>query len=173
MRKGIYTATVALVALVLATSMIAISTQTQALTIEGNYSNSALEVKREWQNTWSLFDKAASDALADNIANNNCVYDEISITAEIGSYFDSILNRFDNCSMGTISLTSAGAGTGDDVTITVNDLECHRQFGEEFEVEYSKNVAFVKNIVFVGTSPTCNITITDVQSGLVEVNETV
>lgn len=168
MRKGIYTATVALVALVLATSMIAISGQTTALQLEGSYSNSALEVKREWQNTWDLFDKATSDALADDIVDNGCIYDETSAASKIGSYFTTVLNRFDNCSRGAISLDLVG----DDLTIAVTGLECTRQFGEDFEVEYSKDVEFVKTIVFGGPAP-CTITITDTQSGIVEVDEIV
>lgn len=167
MRKGIYTATVALVALVLAISMIAINGQTAALKLEGGYSNSALEVKREWQNTWNLFDKATSDALADTIQ-VDCSYDGTRARNNIEDYFDSILSGFDNrCSMGAIDLPAA-AGSEELILVRVNNLICSRQFGDEFSVEYSKSPVFEKIIEFSGASPACNIKITDAQSGIVE-----
>ncbi len=167
MRKGIYTATVALVALVLAASMIAISGQTAALKLEGGYSNSALEVKREWQNIWSLFDKAASDAIADDISSApTCNYTIGGVRAKAIDYFNTILAEFENCTVATISVNEASPG---EITFSVDGLVCRREFEDEFIVEYSKSPEFKKTIVIVGASP-CTITITDAQSGIVEVD---
>ena len=125
------------------------------------------------QNIWHVLDKAASDALADNIQVNSCGYDEVAAKTRVEDYFDEVLSKFDNCSRGTIELQPVGAVSGDMITIGVNNLVCSRQFGEEFSVEYPTSPEFEKIIEFSGASPACDIKITDVQSGIVEVEETV
>tara|TARA_Y100000310_G_scaffold345396_1_gene464436 strand:- start:4066 stop:4569 length:504 start_codon:yes stop_codon:yes gene_type:complete len=166
MRRGIYSSTIALTALVLAIALIATTSERLALEEKSVYSDVLLEVKGQWQNSARVLDKAASDAIADTIVDESCAYNPDSVDNTARQYFSQTLNELWN---GTCSLTSlVVSGSVDNIAVTTT-ISCSKYLGSEFDVRYDKKAIFSKDVDITNISP-CKFTVTDIASGIVEVD---
>ena len=159
MRKGIYTATVAVAALVIMVSLIAATNQKAELETSDIYRSSMLEVKRQWQNNQDLLDLAVADAIADG-SYESCVYSEALLDNTV--YLQNLVDKTSsNCKVEAVNKN----GPQNNLKITIG-LKCEKAFGNEFKVSYWKDMEFKKETTVSGAPGACAITIVDKESGI-------
>jgi hypothetical protein len=163
-RRGIYSATITLAALAIAIAVIANAGQVAAFEEANAHAEAAMQVKRHWQNSSFVLGKAASDAIADSILNEGCMYAEASANNRVNDYFTSVLGEMwgGECSLASVGLS----GPAGDIQISVVTT-CTKQLGEGFKVSYEKQMVFKKSVEIFATSP-CSFVVTDLHSGTVE-----
>lgn len=160
MRKGIYSAVIALMALVLATALIASSMQS-AVQQESHYSAIAVDVKREWQSLRYLLDKATSDAIGD-AAYENCSYNQREIEQRIQDYLRSVASAWGNGCSTTLQSVNA---LEDNIEV-VATIKCEKNLGK-FKASYERQVTFNKKLEIEQREP-CYLNVVDLQSGVLE-----
>jgi hypothetical protein len=164
MGKGFYSAIIALTAIVLAIAIIVTANQGMALEESALYSKAVISVKAQWQNARFVLDKAASDAIADSVLANGCVFNPTQARDRMNNYFTGILGEMwgNECNLTELELS----GTASNIQINAT-IECAKYFGEKFNVSYKKSAVFNKAVT--ASSSPCSITVTDLQSGVEEV----
>jgi hypothetical protein len=172
MNKGIFSGLIAATAIILIGAIILTTSANVKNNGSENFSEKILETKREWNNARYLLDKTLSDKLADSVALPACTFTAPN-QEQIESYFSNTIdNSIKNCDFEPVQITSSAQNN---FAISFN-LGCSKKISNDFEIKkFEKTVAFAKKADVQKDVPAigkCTITITDLQSNIVEVQKT-
>jgi hypothetical protein len=176
MNKGIFSSLVAVTAIVLIGAIILTTSANVKSSGNTDFSEKILEIKKEWNNARYLMDKAASDALADTVDTGICSFSLDS--AKIEKYqADALANSIQDCSFGSGSFSAVPMPVPPNSYEITVALACSKKISSDFEIKnFEKTVVFNKKIESQTDVPEpgdCTITVTDLQSGLIEVQKKV
>ncbi len=162
MKKGVYTATIALAVLILSIALIANTARDVSVEEGKAYKDTIVGVKAEWINLREVLDRAVTQGIADDIIANECGY--LDAPGKINGYFYSIVTEMfeGDCSYTSLEVNENNKNVAVNVVIG-----CEKSFGDKFNVSYEKTVLFEKTFSATGPSP-CSINIIDKQSGNLE-----
>jgi len=171
-RKGAYTATIAIVAVII----IATVSFNSIATVQGQQTGNArtlLDFKRDVFNINYLLGKTTADAISDSAydpGTGSCGYrGEDFARGAVTTYVNDTLRETypGLCSVDSVDIDNLG---GDPIEFDVTiKLSCARGFGREFEASYVKTFEYRKGLV-VNAIGGCNVIVTDRDSGEEEVN---
>jgi len=170
-KKGIYTATLALVAITVIAAM-SFSNVANVQAKEGvDKAQAIIDLKWEWQNAYSLLWNSGADAVADAGFASACVFDADAIknTAEI--YFaDTLAESLKNCSIDNVSVQDPPDSL-DEAKITF-DLECRKELNG-MSINYKKGGRILRKKAYYYTDGTgaCFVDVKDVGTGYCEVDK--
>src|SRR3989338_2012689 len=160
-RKGIFSALLAIAAVALVAAAIIVSTTSTANVSSADFSKQVLELKSEWNNARYLLDKTTSRALAGSV-DEGCNF-TLSASAINNSFLITKNSSFrDNC---TYTATTTAVTT--DITVSTK-IKCTKSLSG-FSASFEKDVTFKKRVDASSASGSCKITITDLQSGVIEI----
>ena len=148
--KGLYTGAVGFiaVAIIIATSFAMVSTVQSHQ--QESYANNIMETKWQMQNTKHLVGKIVSDAMADSGYSLGCTFSIDNIISTLGDGSDGYLKdtldeAFSDCTVEVDTVEDMG---GNQVRVTIGNIECNRAF-DGITIEYKKqNIVFNKQITY-------------------------
>ncbi|MDD5162819.1 MAG: hypothetical protein PHD95_01280 [Candidatus ainarchaeum sp.] len=172
MNKGIFSGIIAAAAIMLIGAIIITTSANVKNSSNEDFAGKILEIKKEWNNAGYLLDKTLADKLADSVDMTACTF-TAPAPSEIDAYFRSTIgNSIKNCNFQDVQIDSS-AQANFEIHFA---LICSKKISNEFEIKkFEKIVAFAKKVelIYIPAPESCTITITDLQSGIVEVQKTV
>lgn len=175
MRKGTFSATIAvIVAVLIATFAFSSIALVQGQQHELGAANISL-FKSNVQNTEYLVGKTIADALADATFAGSCAYDATNTPFRMRDYIsvtlaDSHKSGLNDLCTGRIANFDAGDLTA--IIIDV-DLSCNRTFANGSAITYQKTFSYSKEVQVTDSGlGSCEVIVIDNQSGMEEVNRT-
>lgn len=174
MEKGIYSAYIGILVILLAISTMTISANYVQLDKTKTYKNLIIETKKDTQNLAIVLDKVIDDAIADSIYDFRCTpghpgTEDQMIISRMQSYFNNsiIKNAFPNC---TIAQNTQSASQNVTVAFTI---KCQKSVLSEFSVEQVFTRTYQRNYDFPGPQPPNTVQIRIFDGSTVEFNKTV
>lgn len=180
-KKGVYTEIVGLIAVALiAASLLSVNANVGKMKADSAV-EAMEEIDFQSHNIRHMLDYAASDAFGDAIYDNvspgpNCIMDPYLDLSRLQTYYATADDLFDSCKVTSSNIDSAAlaGGTLEAEVTVICEKKIERGASSEFSASINKKFKFSKHAEIIPFSPpgfptVCVISITDNQSGLVEV----